>query len=180
MTTAQDLSKHGTGSILSPEEILHEALEALIKTSESSFPELEFEPIGDPAHFSPEHVEYGSCISLARPQGSWNLAVVATEDTCKKMARALLCMEPDEEVGNEELADAMGEIINIVAGVFKTRLAEREKQVIPISLGLPLFLVGAECLEYTAKGIRLISQKIAGPGVQGQIVFFWKEGKSVA
>ncbi len=56
------------------------------------------------------------------------------------MTRSLLFMEPDEDdPSREDMADAVGEIVNIIAGIMQRDLAE---QVPEIQLGLPIFVAG--------------------------------------
>ncbi|HTV01036.1 MAG TPA: chemotaxis protein CheX [Luteitalea sp.] len=47
----------------------------------------------------------------------------ATFDGAAHITRALLCMEPTDVPSPPEIADAVGEITNMVAGSFRTRMA---------------------------------------------------------
>lgn len=68
------------------------------------------------------------------------IGLVASEDGCMSLARSLLCMETDEaDPEEQDIADAIQEIVNIVAGVVQRRAAN---QVGTVELGLPMFVVG--------------------------------------
>ncbi|MBX7148498.1 chemotaxis protein CheX [bacterium] len=87
----------------------------------------------------------GSCLSLAVDTTSVMLAVMATKDGCTQMAKALLGMGPDDALSDSEVADAVGEVINIVAGGVKRIMSSSAQS---IQLGLPIFMSGKiECGE---------------------------------
>jgi len=119
-------------------------------------------------------LEYGSCISLVGPGKSWNLALFGSAASCRIMGRALLGMDADEEIGNEELADALGEILNMMAGVAKRKMPGADSQ--SLQLGLPMFLAGTECFRYLAKGIRVFCRRVAGPDIDVEVIIVSKEG----
>ena len=71
-------------------------------------------------------------------EDSMQVGVFGTTASCQAFARALLGMGPDEEdLPESDMADALGEIVNIVAGSMKTRL-----KLGTAKLGLPLFVKG--------------------------------------
>lgn len=53
------------------------------------------------------------------------------EPTAQRITRALLAMEPDEAVGDADLADALGEVANVVGGNLKALVTD------PGALSLP-------------------------------------------
>ncbi len=55
-------------------------------------------------------------------QGAFS--VLCGRPSVEKMVRAMLMMEPDEPVEQAELHDAYGEITNILAGGFKSRMED--------------------------------------------------------
>ncbi len=65
---------------------------------------------------------------------------IALEEACGiAVAKGMLCMEPDEEVPDEDLADAIGEVANMVMGSVKTRLQD----TIPnIEISIPTVICG--------------------------------------
>lgn len=83
----------------------------------------------------------GSFISLIGPGVSIQLGITATNETCMLLAKALLGMESDEEdLPPLYVADAVGEIANIVIGIMKTLMEERVPQM---QIGLPMFIEGS-------------------------------------
>ena len=161
----------------SPVTAMRITIDALVEVSRS-MQDIELAPIGSPVPFEAKESgsawECGSCISLSRPGVSWNLALFGSTESCKQMARALLTMGPAEELGFDEVADALGEILNMVAGVTKRKLPVEESK--SLLLGLPLFLSGTDCFRYLAKGIRCLCQKISGPTLSLEVIIVWKEG----
>jgi len=134
-------------------------------------------PVGAATPFDADEnpkLDCGSTISLTRPGWTWNLALFGTTESCKVLARALMCMEPSEEIGNAELADALGEILNMMAGVAKRKLPAEDGKC--LLLGLPLFLSGTDCFRYLAKGIKVYCQKVTGPDVHVEVIIVSKEG----
>jgi CheY-specific phosphatase CheX len=81
----------------------------------------------------------GSFIQVVCVEGPVLLGITGTETTCDHLAKLMLGMEPDEELPESEAFDAVGEIMNIVAGSMKTKLAD---SVGLLELGLPVFLSG--------------------------------------
>ncbi|MDO9694990.1 MAG: hypothetical protein Q7W56_09665 [Candidatus Latescibacteria bacterium] len=64
-------------------------------------------------------VWYRSGIDLAAPGGRWRLTLVSDAPSAHLLAQRLFDLDPEEEAGREELADALNELVNIAAGVFK-------------------------------------------------------------
>jgi CheY-specific phosphatase CheX len=80
-------------------------------------------------------------VGLVSDANALQIAVGAELAHCRALAAVLLGMEPEEaeDLGEGDVGDAMGEMINVVAGGVKKRLAERDGG---LKLGLPLFLLG--------------------------------------
>jgi hypothetical protein len=115
---------------------------------------------------------FGSGIALTAPTGGFNLMLVGNERSTKTLTRRLFFMEDDEEVGREEIADGLGELVNMAAGAVKTQRSEDKPD---LQLGLPLFLTGSGCLEFLVKGIYASAQALEGPGeIRLQMVVVWK------
>ncbi len=74
-----------------------------------------------------------------------DVGIAADQETCRMLASALMGMGIDEEEDEEEplstadVADALGEIANLIAGAFKARVAQHG--VAPV-LGTPMVLEG--------------------------------------
>jgi hypothetical protein len=99
-------------------------------------------PTCDPATTSgipstPSVIWYRSGIDLTTPGGRWRLTLVADAVSARRLAQRLYALDPDEEPGRADIADALKELVNIAAGVFK-----RERQEAGLRLELPVFAEG--------------------------------------
>lgn len=65
---------------------------------------------------------------------------IALEEACgMAVAKSMLCLEPEDEIGDEDLADAIGEVANMIMGSVKTRLQD----VVPdIEISIPTVICG--------------------------------------
>ena len=81
----------------------------------------------------------GAYIPLLAEDQTLQLALLASPTGCADLARLLLGMEPDDEVSDADIADAVGELVNIVAGGVKQRLQDSTGG---LRLGLPVFIHG--------------------------------------
>ena len=132
------------------------------------------EPEGNVRPPDPTRSAYGSSIALTDVDGGSNMVLVGDADSCARLTRAMFDMEDDEEVGEEDMADALGELVNITAGGFKAKCAEAGKK---LQLGLPLFLEGGGCIEFFVNGVSGAAQPLVGPdGIRIQMVLIWKGG----
>lgn len=113
----------------------------------------------------------GAYVPLVTPAGSLQVGIAAEIEQCRALARALLCMEPEEELAPADVADALGEIVNILAGGLKARMVESAPS---ISLGLPIFINGA--IEPTDKLEFAISEMRIGPIPASLVLVQHKQG----
>ena len=90
-------------------------------------------------HDTPPTGMAGAYIPLLAEDQTLQLALLASPDGCADLARLLLGMEPGEEVSDADIADAVGELVNIVAGGVKQRMQETTGG---LRLGLPVFIHG--------------------------------------
>jgi len=81
----------------------------------------------------------GAFIPLMAPEESVQVGLVSTPEGGQQMARAMLQMGPDEVLAQADLADALGEAANILAGFVKRNMQVHLKTV---QLGLPLYVNG--------------------------------------
>ncbi len=82
----------------------------------------------------------GSFIGLMGSRVSIQLGITATNETCQLLAKALFGMDSDdEELPPADVADAVGEIANIMIGVVKGIMSEKESNM---QIGLPIFFEG--------------------------------------
>jgi len=81
----------------------------------------------------------GAYIPLLGEDQTLQLAMLATPDGCADLSRLLLGLEPADGVSDADVADAVGELVNIVAGGVKQRMQDSAG---PLRLGLPVFIHG--------------------------------------
>lgn len=82
----------------------------------------------------------GSFIGLMGSSISVQLGITGSNETCQLLAKALFGMESDdEELPKADVADAVGEIVNIMIGVMKGLMSEKESN---LQIGLPIFFEG--------------------------------------
>jgi hypothetical protein len=81
----------------------------------------------------------GAFIPLIGPSESVQIGLVSSEAGCRRLAQALLQGDEQLELSAADMADALGEAVNILAGFVKRNIIE---SVHPVQLGLPLFVNG--------------------------------------
>jgi Chemotaxis phosphatase CheX len=97
----------------------------------------------------------GAYIPLLAEDQTLQLALLATPAGCADLSRLLLGMEPAEEVSDADIADAVGELVNIVAGGVKQRMQGSAS----LRRGLPVFIHGyvqpTQQLEVSLASVRI-------------------------
>jgi CheY-specific phosphatase CheX len=81
----------------------------------------------------------GAHIALVGERETAQLGLISSQEGCWNLARAFLGMERDESLSEEDMADALEEIINILAGGVKRRLIALDSS---LKMGLPFFIQG--------------------------------------
>jgi CheY-specific phosphatase CheX len=85
--------------------------------------------------------QLAAILGLVGPAGAVQIGLAASAESCQALAKGLMGMGPaDAPLPENEMADAVCEIVNIAAGAFKTRLRDRASQ---LQMGLPVFIHGA-------------------------------------
>jgi len=79
----------------------------------------------------------GCIVALVGVEESIQVGLASDSQGCQSLARALFCS--DEDLPESDVADALGEIANIVAGGVKKRKSHSHSAMV---LGLPLVMVG--------------------------------------
>ena len=84
----------------------------------------------------------GSCVALIGDEDSIQIGIGATQSDCRELARRLFGMEEGEEgeLSEADVADAMGEMANVIAGGVKVRVANDNSM--SMNIGLPIILQG--------------------------------------
>lgn len=114
---------------------------AIEATLEMSGAVLGFEGSASETPPPPESRQYpGAYIGLNAPNEAVQVGVVAKPESLQALAKAMLGMAPeDEDLPSSDMADAVGELVNIFAGGIKQRMLPRLGS---LNLGLPLFING--------------------------------------
>jgi len=100
----------------------------------------------------------GSHIALIGDIESAQVGIVASEEGCGVLARTILGMEPGDDLDEADMADAIAEVINIVAGGVKSRMIAIDPS---IKLGLPVYIQGR--VMATPQQERIVSVIELGP-----------------
>lgn len=78
----------------------------------------------------------GCFVALVGEEGSLQIGLASDSSGCMTLAKALFASE--EDLPDNDVGDALGEIANIVAGGVKKRMAGQ----VPLALGLPIVMEG--------------------------------------
>ena len=90
-------------------------------------------------------------IALVGQSTAVQIGLGASVEGCQQLARSLMCMEPEEEdLPEDEVADAISEIANILAGQVKTIISLGDEK---INLGLPMFIRGVMSVSDTTQAV---------------------------
>jgi CheY-specific phosphatase CheX len=81
----------------------------------------------------------GPHISLLGGPSALEFALAGTMDDCRRVAAAMLQSDDPSSLSESDVADAVGEILNMFAGSMKRRMASNG---VDLELGLPVFVVG--------------------------------------
>ena len=107
-----------------------------IATNAFSFPGAK---IFDPVSHEAAAKMIGAHIPVLGGGGAFDLALVALPEDCQALSRAILYASPDQVLRDTEVADAIGEVVNMLAGSVKRRMTGVGAE---LELGLPIFLHG--------------------------------------
>lgn len=83
----------------------------------------------------------GAFLTMVSLDDTLQLGMASNKNGCKSISGALMGMTPRqmEALSNEDIVDAMGEVVNIIAGMVKTKMENINPR---INIGLPVFLTG--------------------------------------
>jgi CheY-specific phosphatase CheX len=116
----------------------------------------------------------GAFIPLIGPNESVQIGLVSSPEGCLQLARALLQGDDATELGQADMADALGEAANILAGFVKRNMLEH---VHPVQLGLPLYVNGH--LETSDRVRAAVTHLSLGPVRAAVVVLRAAEWKAV-
>ncbi len=100
----------------------------------------DMEKMSEEAYSDVSEAKVGAMIGLVSGDNSVQLMLLASEKGSEELAKALLGFEPDEAIDQSDLADALAEIVNIVAGMVKTVVNDQDGK---LNLTLPTFMTGS-------------------------------------
>jgi hypothetical protein len=101
----------------------------------------------------------GAYLALVGQEDSIQIGLISNAEGCQALAKSLLQMEPgDADLDPPDVADAMCEVVNIIAGGIKARV---NGKVPPIKLGLPIFVNGA--VQPSSRLVIVVAEVIIGP-----------------
>jgi CheY-specific phosphatase CheX len=155
-----------------PHELTAVAADALTEVANTMFG-MKLNREGQVGAFENGVLECGACISMTSPGCSWNVALFGIEASMQALGRSLLGNEDNVSLPKEELADALGEILNMIAGVVKRKV--NRDGATNVQIGLPMFLSGTDCFRYLSKGVRVFCQKMTGSRLKIEVILVWKE-----
>jgi chemotaxis phosphatase CheX-like protein len=115
------------------------ALEAAAKEIAAYALSLPSATVGDPVGLEHAVAMIGAHIPLVGGGQAFDLALVSSPTGCQALSRAILGLPDTAPLRDAEVADAVGEIVNMLGGTVKRRLAGIGAELV---LGLPLFLHG--------------------------------------
>jgi hypothetical protein len=95
--------------------------------------------VKDPVGLDAATAMIGAHLPLVGSGQAFDLALLASADDCQALSRAILCMDPGPALRDAEVADAVGELVNMLAGSMKRG---KSGLGIELTLGLPIFIHG--------------------------------------
>jgi hypothetical protein len=93
--------------------------------------------VQDPVSADRASAMIGAHLALVGVGEGYDLALVASAEGCRDLSRAILGMPAGAPLRDAEVADAVGELVNMLGGTVKRRLSRSD-----LVLGLPLFIHG--------------------------------------
>ena len=93
-------------------------------------------------------------------------------DSAEKIAKSMLMMEPDEPVEESEIHDAFGEVVNLVIGGFKSRIAE---SIGNIEISVPMVMEGKEMVPATGAGGQKVAVFAQGQDCKLKLIVVYKD-----
>ncbi len=93
----------------------------------------------DPPAVSPTEPHGCASITVGSNRVALRLSIDANMETCTKLAKALLGSGEDEEIDGQDVADGVGEMMNIIAGGVKHQLNESYPS---LKVGSPVWKIG--------------------------------------
>ena len=98
----------------------------------------------------------GAAVPFDRGEHKLRFCLMGDERANQALAHALFCMGPsDPKLSKDDVADALGEILNILAGLIKNRIAARDLAEahpdIKLQIGLPGIIADSRVINDAAE-----------------------------
>jgi hypothetical protein len=123
-------------AVMSPQEWLKALASGFGELARASFGVERVEILGE--HDRPAAGMSGAYLGLIAEKGSVQVGLAAPMEGCRELARGLFQLGPGDPVGDADVADAVCEIVNQLAGCVQRRVRPR----LEVQLGLPTFFHG--------------------------------------
>ncbi|MBK9305116.1 MAG: chemotaxis protein CheX [bacterium] len=117
----------------------------------------------------PATVWYRSGIDLAAPGGRWRLTLLADAQSARRLTQRLFGLDPDEDPEPADLADALKELVNIAAGVFK-----RDRSDPRLHIALPEFDEGGPASAPAVPGAGSVRLTTDPGDLQVRVLLAWR------
>lgn len=86
----------------------------------------------------PDGDQYAAFVAVITDESCVQIGLALREEDCRKMAKRIFMVQTEEDsVSDEDMADSLGELANIIAGTAKAKVSDSVGR-----LGLPLQLRG--------------------------------------
>lgn len=102
------------------------------------------------------------------------LILKCTSASAEKIAKNMLMMEPDEQVEKSEIHDAFGEVVNLVLGGFKSRIADT---IGNIDISVPMVIEGMQMTPGKGAGDNISFVYAKGDGCAIKFIVVYKNSK---
>jgi CheY-specific phosphatase CheX len=112
----------------------------------------------------------GSITFTGSIQGA--LLLQSDVESIKKITKSMLQMDDSEVVDDSDAKDALGEIINLVLGGFKSRLASRLGE---IDISVPIVVVGSSVRPTCGKSTKIIALSAGSNDYKLKLSIVYKE-----
>ena len=148
--------------------------EALWQSAKESFETMIMLPIERSEGETQEIETSKSIISSIAFMGPIKGAVTIKCDcqSADKVARSMLMMTEEDELGAEDIHDAVGEVTNLVIGGFKSRIAE---SVGEIELSIPIVMEGKEVVPAIGSNGTMAEVVAQGDGFKISFIVVYRE-----
>lgn len=148
--------------------------ECLWESAKESFATMIMMPIEKTEDFDAELDSLKTVVGSITFSGSLQGAIIikCCSDSAENIAKNMLMMELDEAIDPSEVQDAFGEVVNLVIGGFKSRIA---KSVGNIDISIPMVMEGKEIVPTTGTDGHKAIVFAAGQGCKLKLIVVYKE-----